>query len=176
MIGDLLRAKKGAIVQRWVEAVLSSYPEDAAALFERQRDPFANPVGHSVREGTEGLFDSILDGMDAGDLRRHLDQIVRVRAVQQLPPSEALAFVFSLKPILRISLPEAAADTRLAAELAELDLRIDRVGLLAFDIYAECREEVSQLRINEVKRQVAWVLKKLNERDRSPVDDPASPD
>jgi len=176
MIGDLLRAKKDAIVQRWVETVLSTYPEDAAALFARQQDPFANPVGRSVREGTAGLFDTILDGMDPEDLRRYLDQIVRVRAVQQFPPSQALAFVFSLKPILRTSLPEAVGDPRLAAELAELELRIDRVGLLAFDVYSECREEVSQLRINEVKRKVDWVLEKLNQRDRSPVDDPASPD
>ncbi len=176
MIGDLLKAKKGAIVQRWVEAVLTTYPEEGAVLFQKQQDPFANPVGHSVREGTEGLFDSILDGMDPGDLRQHLDRIIRVRAVQQFSPSRALSFLFSLKPILRGALPEASEEPALAGEWAELDHRIDQVALLAFDVYAECREEVSQLRINEVKRQVAWVLEKLNQRDRGVADDPASPD
>lgn len=172
MIGDLLRVKKGVIVQRWVEVVLATYSEDAAVLFQKERDPFANPVGHSVREGTAGLFDAILDGMDTGELRRHLDQIIHVRAVQQISPSQALSFVFSLKSILRASLPEAGQDPRLARELAEMDLRVDQVALLAFDLYSECREEVTRLRINEVKRQVAWVLDKLNRRGDLPAEDP----
>ena len=113
MIGDLLKARKGAIVQRWVEAVLSTYPEEGAVLFQKQQDPFANPVGHSVREGTEGLLDSILDGMDPGDLRQHLDRIIRVRAVQQFSPSRALSFLFSLKTILRGALPEASEEPTL---------------------------------------------------------------
>ncbi len=176
MIGDLLRERKGAIVQRWVEVVLATYPEDAAVLFQKERDPFANPVGHSAREGTAGLLDAILDGMDTGELRRHLDQIIRVRAVQQISPSQALSFVFSLKSILRASLPEAGQDPRLARELAEMELRVDQVGLLAFDLYSECREEVTLLRINEVKRQVAWVLEKLNRRGGGPADDPTGSD
>ena len=176
MIGDLLKERKGAIVQRWVEVVLATYSEDAAVLFQKERDPFANPVGYSVREGTAGLLDAILDGMDTGELRRHLDQIIRVRAVQQISPSQALSFVFSLKSILRASLPEGGQDPRLARELAEMDLRVDQVGLLAFDLYSECREEVTRLRINEVKRQVAWVLDKLNRRGGGPADDPAGPD
>jgi hypothetical protein len=160
--GDLLEMRKGTIVERWVDAALSSYPSESAALFRQQQDPFANPLGHSVREGIRGVFDSIRDGTDPEELRARLDQIVRPRAVQQLTPAEALSFVFSLRSIVREVIPESGEDPRLRKGLDELDERIDTVALAAFDVYAARREEVGQLRINEVKRQVAWVLKKLN--------------
>jgi hypothetical protein len=163
------------IAERWVEEVLSAYPSDAASLFQREQDPFANPLGHGVREGTRGLLEAISGEMSLDQVRKHLDEIIRLRAVQELSPSQSLSFVFSLKSILRAQIPEAAQDPRLAQELNEVNTRIDRVALAAFDLYADCREEVSQLRISEVKRQVSWVLEKMNRRDADPDEAPAGP-
>jgi hypothetical protein len=170
VIGELLRERTDAIIERWVEVVLSSYPSEAAVLFQKEKDPFANPIGGTVRRGTRGIFQAILNGMDPAELRSHLDEIVRVRAVQDLTPSQALSFVFSLRSIVREVIPELDADPRFHREVAELDAKIDRVALTAFDVYAECREEVNQLRINDVKRQVAWVFEKMN---KSNAGDPA---
>lgn len=164
-IGDLLRERTDTIVERWAGEVLSSYSSEAAVFFHKQQDPFSNPIGHSVREGTRGAFQAIRDGMDLEELRSHLDRILRVRAVQDFTPSQALSFVFSLRSIIREVIPELDADLRTRREVAELDDRIDRAALVAFDIYAERREELSRLRVNEVKRQVAWVFEKMNQRD-----------
>jgi len=166
--GDLLEERKDTIVERWVDAVLSAYPSESAVLFQAQKDPFSNPLGHSVREGTRGIFQTILDGMDSEDLRIHLDKIVRIRAVQQFTPSEALSFVFSLRSIVREVIPEAETDAHHRQGLAEMDRKIDEVALAAFELYAARREEVSQLRINEVKRQVTWVMGKINREDEGP--------
>jgi len=163
--GDLLEERKDTIVERWVDAVLSAYPSESAALFQAQRDPFANPLGHSVREGTKGVFQTILDGMDREELRTHLDKIVRIRAVQQFTPSEALSFVFSLRSIVQDVIPEAETDVRYRKGLTEMNHTIDEVALAAFELYAARREEVSQLRISEVKRQVTWVMAKVNRED-----------
>ena len=166
--GDLLEERKDTIVERWVDAVLSAYPSDSAALFRAQQDPFANPLGHNVREGTRGVFQTILDGMDPEKLRTHLDQIIRIRAVQDLTPSQALSFVFSLRTIVREVIPEAGANERHQADLAALDKKIDAVALAAFELYSAMREELAQLRIQEVKRQMGWVLDKINQRDAVP--------
>jgi len=168
--GDLLEERRDAIVERWVDAVLSAYPSDSATLFQAEQDPFANPLGHSVREGTHGIFETLLRGMGPEELRKHLDQIVRIRAVQELSPADALSFVFSLRGIVRETIPEALTDVRLRAGLDELDRKIDEVALAAFEVYASRREEVSQLRINEVKRQVAWVFEKMNQNPDGSVD------
>jgi hypothetical protein len=172
---NLLGQRMDTIAARWVEQVLSAYPEDAAALFRREQDPFANPLGHGVREGTRGLLEILAGKADEEEARKHLDEIIRLRAVQQIPPSEALSFVFSLKPILRKELPEADRDPRMKEELEEMEARIDGLALRAFDLYSECRDEVSELRIAEVKRQVSWVLEKMNRRDAAPGEAPATP-
>jgi len=166
--GDLLDARLDAIVERWGDAVLSAYPPDSAALFRAQKDPFANPLGASVRKGTQGVLGAMLNDMDQEELRSHLDEIIRIRAVQQMTPAEALAFVFSLRSIVREVVPEAEADPRFHGDLAEMDRKIDEVALSAFEIYAARREEVSELRINEVKRQVSWVMGKMNRQDDGP--------
>jgi hypothetical protein len=173
VIGDLLKERTDTIIERWVEVVLSSYSPEASALFKKQQDPFANPIGAQVRNGTRGVFEAILNGMDPEALRSHLDEIVRVRAVQELHPSQALSFVFALRSIVRDVIPELEADPRLHREVADLDETIDRVALAAFDVYAECREEVNQLRINDVKRQVAWVFERMNQ---SPADGRPTPE
>jgi hypothetical protein len=165
--GDLLEERKDTIVERWVDAVLAAYPSDSAAIFQAQKDPFANPLGHTVRESTKGVFQVILDGMDRDELRKQLDPIVRIRAVQQLTPPEALSFVFALRSIVQDTIPEAKADPRHGGGIAKLNEQIDQVALAAFELYAARREEVSQLRIGEVKRQVAWVMAKINKQDQA---------
>jgi hypothetical protein len=162
---ELLQEKKDAIVQRWVEEVLATYSEDASALFQTERDPFANPLGHQVREGTRGVFEAVLSGMDAERIRQHLAEMVKIRAVQEFSPSQALSFVFALKSVIRKEVPSASRDPRYLEALSDMDSKIDQVALAAFDLFVEAREEVSQLRIREVKRQVAWVMEKINQSD-----------
>jgi hypothetical protein len=167
-LGKLLQERRDAIAQRWVECALEAYSEEASKLFEAQKDPFANPVGATLRTGTAGILEILLDGGDQEALPQHLAEIIKVRAVQQFPASQAVGFVIRLKELARAELGEAAGDVELASEWAELDRRIDEIALAAFDVYVECREQVFELRMNEVKRQVSWVIGKLNDRDADP--------
>ena len=169
--GQLLQQRREAILRRWLDGVLATYPEDAAAAFRRQKDPFANPVGHSLRTGTQGIFEEASDGMDVGKIHGHLLEIVKIRAVQEISASQAVGFVFQLKEAVGAELGKAAGDARFASDRMEFDRRIDRIALAAFDVYVECREKVCELRINEVKRRVSWVVDRMNRRD--PVPEPA---
>jgi hypothetical protein len=90
---------------------------------------------------------------------------MKIRAVQQFTPSQAVGFVFRLREIVRAELGGVAADPEVSVELAELDAQIDRIALAAFDTYVACREQVYELRINEVKRQVSWIVDKVNQQD-----------
>jgi hypothetical protein len=163
---QLIHERRDAIARSWLEATLATYPGNSAALFAREKDPFANPVGHSLRVGTEGILDAILAGTDAGEVRKHLHEIIKIRAIQSFTPSQALGFVYSLKEVVRAELGEAATDPTFTSELAALDAQIDRIALVAFDTYVECRQQVYELRLNEVKRQVSWVVGKMNQQDR----------
>ena len=166
--GELLRKNKDAVVRRWLDDALATYPEHSAAAFTRQKDPFANPVGHSLRVGTRGIFEALLDGTDDQETHRFLHDIIRIRAVQEFPASVAVGFVFQLKEAIRAELPKAAGDPRFSAELARFEARIDRIALAAFDVFVECRERVYELRVNEAKRRVAWIADKINKRSPDP--------
>jgi hypothetical protein len=168
MLGERLQERKEAIVQRWTEAVLATYPAHAAETFGRERDRFANPVGHSVRTGTRGIVEALCDGLDAPRIRAALREILKVRAVQQFTPSQAVGFVFGLKDVIRTELADVVGNPGAAGELAAIDGEIDRIALAAFDVFAECREQVYQLRVEEVKRRVAWLADKMNQSGEEP--------
>jgi hypothetical protein len=160
--GELLRQHRDAIVTRWLEAALSAYPSEGSAAFRREKDPFANPVGHYLRTGTGEIFDLLLAGADEAKARQALQEIIKIRAVQELSPSRAVGFVLDLKDAVRAELGEEATAPQVAAEVAAFGRRVDDVALLAFEVYVECRERLSELRINEAKRQVSWVVGKMN--------------
>ena len=168
MFGELLQQRKDAIIERWVEAALSAYAEEASAAFQRQKDPFANPIGHRLRTGTREIFETLLDGTDDARIRQHLHEIISIRAIQEFPASRAVGFVFELKGAVRAELGGLAADPRFVSELARLDGQVDRIVLTAFDVFVQCRERVCELRINEIKRQVSWIMGKMNAGDSDP--------
>jgi hypothetical protein len=156
----LLHEREEAIVGRWLEDTLADYPSDGARAFSRERDEFANPVGHSLRTGTRAIFEALVDDTDDGALHRALDDILGIRAVQQLPPARAVGFLFHLKDLLHAELDGASADPGLREALEALDRRIDGAVLSAFETYVGYRELVAELRIAEVKRTVPWAARR----------------
>jgi hypothetical protein len=168
MLRGLLHENADRIALRWFEEALSDYSADAQAALSRQRDRFANPLAHGLRVGTRALFEVLVDGADEAALRASLEEIVKVRAVQEMPPSRALAFVFRLKGLIRASLGEALDDPLLRTELEELDGRIDRAALTAFDLFVESRERVMELRIEEVKRNTPWFVGRMGQSGVEP--------
>ena len=160
---DLLRLRKDAVVERWVEDVISTYPAPAAAVLARRKDRFANPVGDGLRTGLGRVFAALLDGQDTETIQRHLREIIRIRAVQQLTAAQAVGFVFRLKDAVRAEIGPANGDPDLWSRMADLERRIDEIALAAFDVFVECREKVCALRVNEVKRQVSWVTERQSQ-------------
>ena len=139
-----------AIVERWVEKSLSSYPAQTHSFLRGEPDPFRNPVGHTLRRSLGVLVREILGEMDKHRLAEALDAIVRVRAVQNFSPAEAVCFVFLLR---------AAIQETTGAISEALHHRIDELALMAFDLYMSCREQIFDLRVNELRgrmRQAAF--------------------
>jgi hypothetical protein len=173
-LARLLQDKKDAIADRWFDDVLSTYSDDASAAFRREKDPFANPVGGSLRTGTRGIVEALFDeealssGTVSEQIRGQLDGIVKIRAVQQFSVAQAVSFIFQLKEAVRAELGPAAGEPPLLSDLTRLDQQIDQMALAAFEIYVQCREQVCDLRVNEIKRRVSWVMKKLGQRGLGP--------
>jgi hypothetical protein len=159
---DLLAERQPALSERWLDAIFADYGEEAAATWRRERDRFANPFGHVLKTELPQLVRAINGDGELAAAAPALEAIIRIRSVQDLAPSRAVAFVYSLRDVIRAELAAELADAALAAELAGLERRIERLALLAFDVYVRCRDQVFRLRNDELKRSVAALLRRWN--------------
>ena len=91
--------------------------------------------------------------MDPKTITSHLDPIIRIRAVQNFTASQATGFILSLKKILRENLSKELRDSSLAAEFIAIEVKIDQLCLMAFDIYMQCREKIFQISANETRNR-----------------------
>lgn len=158
---ELLAWRQAAVCGRWLDAILAEYGEVTAARWQREQDPFANPVGRALAGGLPPLLEAVArDGEPAAGAVAALEEIVRIRSVQDLAPSRAVGFVSALRDAIRQELSAEIAGGEHAAALAEVDVRIERLLLRAFDTYVRLREQVFRLRQEELKRSVASILRR----------------
>ena len=161
-IKDLLSEKRTDIVRGWFDLILKTYPQETAIFLKDQKDMFANPVGQTILSGIEDLFDEIVNGPDSEKVNEYLDNIIRVRAVQDFSPSGAIGFLFLLKKVIR---DELVADIRrydLFEELLVVESGIDDLAGISFDIFMKCREKLYDLKANEVRNWTCRLLKRAN--------------
>jgi hypothetical protein len=163
----LLAASRSDILQRWFQLVVDGYPSGVGRFLASETDLFANPVGQTLRRQCEALLCGLLAGSAPGDLTAALDDIVRIRAVQDFSPSQAVGFVFLLKRAVREQAGDAPGP-ELARELTELDGRIDGLACQAFDIYMSCREKIYELKANEIRNRTYKLLERLQGCDDTP--------
>jgi hypothetical protein len=148
---DQLQENRSAILNQWFEAVVGTYHEETRGPLRKQNAPFSNPVGFNTAQGLEGLFDGLLKGMMPTETSRFLDAIVRIRAVQDFAPSEAIRFIFQLKDVVRKELAGALHDPAVSAELVPFEAAIDDLALFAFDLYLQCREKIYDIKAKEAQ-------------------------
>lgn len=161
MLKEYLSKKRDGIVSEWFECIVTGYAPETAKFLRQQRNPFANPVGAQLRDELGPLYDGLLEGTDPEELTPSLDRIIRVRAIQDLKPSEALGFLFELKRIIRNRVTADHLDV--GPELAAFDTRIDRLVLTAIDVFAACREQVFEIRVKQIRELSLDRMERLNE-------------
>ena len=137
---------------------MDAYPEETVKFLKKEGDPFSNPVGAGLREGLAELLDGIFNGVEPDELTSALDRVIRVRAVQDFEPSAAVSFVFDLKRLLLETAGEGADGS-----LDQLDQRIERLGLCAFDVYMRCREDMWRIRAREIRNQSVGIMERVVE-------------
>lgn len=159
-IASIISERRSALHQRWLESVVAGYSGHAARFFKRERNPFANPVGQTLEQETRVLLDVLLAGEGLDAAHGPLERILKVRAVQDFSPAEVLAFVFLLKPVIREALEEQWGAPEVVDDYLALCTQIDELALLAFNMLAQVRERIHEIRVNEVKRRVSSILRR----------------
>ncbi len=160
MLTALLEKRRQDILDRWVDAVLDSYPADTAAFLRGQKDRFRNPVGHTLRTAAGKIVDGLVAGDEVDSMVLPLDDIIKIRSIQDYTASQAVSFVYLLKQAVRTSLQEEDLSALTHGDLLALEDRIDRLALTAFDVYMRCRERIYEIKANEVRKRTHLLLER----------------
>jgi len=136
-----------ALLKAWYDTTLQSYFPASDETF-RHNTGFANPVGQVFQESMATILDGLVARSDVADFTAPLDRIVRVLAVQGLPAGVAIRFLSVLRNLLEKN-AELAVD-----EKKQWLARLDEIAELSVEIWCECRETLSQLRISELRNRI----------------------
>lgn len=170
---SLLLPKKDAMAARWIDVVHGTYPFDTIGFLRTRKDRFANPVGFRTEEAARALMDVLFsDQPNEDSLRSAVDEIIRVRAVQDFSPETAVGVVFALKDIVRQVVDESGQMAEVMPALLRLESRIDAVALMAFGAYARFRETLHMMKVDEFKRLNSQILR-LAEKKAANITDEA---
>lgn len=158
----LMEEKKEDLLKQWFEQVIGAYPPEAVKYFAKVNNTFTNPVGSNIHRSLSAILNELLDEGDADKMYQELEMILRIKAVQDVQPSKAVAFIFSLKTIIeKIFKAEINRGEINHKILNDFYDELDSLGLLAFNIYCDSRELIYQMRIKEIK-QTNDLLQKAN--------------
>ena len=159
-LNNLLAQRKTAILKNWFTLAIETYPPDTASFLKRQKDPFANPVGRTISKSLEGLFNELLKEMDYEIITSFLDPIIRIRAIQNFSPSQAVSFIFLLKKAVRENTKKEVPEEQLFNELLLFESKIDQLVMIAFNLYMQCREKIYDLKANEMRNTTYKAFKR----------------
>jgi len=176
-LAALLKENRETILEKWFERIIATYPDVTSRFLASQKDRFRNPLGYAITQSIGPIYDQVAAAMDGDRLSEALDGIVRIRAVQEFTPSEAVGFIFELKAVIRTEVGDRIRRFDRWDALGDLESRIDRLALLAFEKYTECREQLHQVKNREIESRAMKVLERvkiesaISLHEEEPIDD-----
>jgi hypothetical protein len=162
-LDSFLLQNRNTIIKKWFNCIVGTYAPETSRLLQKESNQFANPVGHTILHGIQAVYDEFLQSTDHEKLSPHLDRIIRIRAVQDFSPAQAISFVFALKKIVKDELQNHLHENRIpVSEIAAFESRVDDLALLAFTVYSQCRERLYEVRLTEFKTRTYRLLQRAN--------------
>lgn len=146
---DLLLEHKSKLLQRWIDHVLGSYHADSTQFIQKETDRFANPLGYNITNALTALYKTFC-GQREDFPETELAEFIKVRAVQEFSPSEAVSFIYAIKDIVFTGCGDELSNVP-RQEWLDFEKRIDTAALKVFDLYSAFRERLYQVKLKELK-------------------------
>jgi len=156
-VANALLLRKDIILEKWIKLILAGYQTEGARFFTENDNPFSNPVGTKTKSESELILSQIMGEMDITKLKDSLEKIIKIRSIQEFSASEAVSFIFFLKKVIGEEIKSDELKNIEIADVINIYNRIDITVLIAFDIYMNNRERISQIKVNEIKRKYSFV-------------------
>jgi len=147
----LLEKKKPVILEKWLAAIYDTYPADTARFLEREMDMFSNPVGYNSSANACHILEGLTRGEEEATMSSFLEEIIRIRAVQDFTPDQAVSFVSRLKTVIADQLEPEIRRYNLWSEWEGLQASIDNLKLMAYEIHAKMKQKIQHIRMKELE-------------------------
>src|SRR5512136_1895344 len=125
VLENLLLKSQKAILERWFDLILETYPANTAAMMRKDKNQFTNPVGSTLSREIDVLFKNLCEGNQDEKCQASLDSILKIRSVQDFSPSKAVGFIFLLKRAIGETLKNEICREPIIDEWLKLQSRID---------------------------------------------------
>ena len=150
LLQEMLIENKGEILDAWVDQVLATYPVDGALLFKTKKDRFANPVGFAVKNSLWEVYALLFESNASERLVPALTQLVKIRAVQDFIPSQAVSMAYKLKGVVKEFYRKEKLDDH--DGWLDFEEKADTLAYTLFDLYMASREQLHRARHEEYRR------------------------
>ena len=155
-LSRLLEKNRPASLKKWLGEIFDTYPSDTSRFLQGEMDIFANPVGHAITANAECVLKGLIRGDDPRALSAYLEQIIRIRAVQDFTPSEAVSFIASLKTVITGQLKTEINKYNLCDEWGKFETRIDSLTQCAYELHTEMKKRIDLIRTKEMDKSEAF--------------------
>ena len=163
-IAELIDRQKVDILKNWHQSIINTYPKGASNFLNETKNKFANPIGYTINKSLPSILDAVIYNDLSEAAKNSLDAIIRIRAVQDFEPSQALSFINSLKAIIY---SEISGDIKTDKDFLEV-LKLEKIFNTIFDfsinLYVSFREKVYEIKANEQMRTFEKMLERLNQK------------
>ncbi len=160
MLTDTLKKDAQKIASLWHSEFFSHHTLDSVGVSRTVTDQFLNPVGHIVKEATTQLYKAVIgEDVNQEDIKKQIEDLLKIQAVQQLSPAQALLPIRMIKELIYNAISaqlKTAEDFKVYKEICD---RTDTLLLMAFDIYAQDKETLYRIRVNELKSAQSQILR-----------------
>ena len=150
MLQNLLIQNRDSLLQEWIDQTINTYEPEMVRFLKKEKNQFSNPVRNTIISSLEKIYDTIFTG-DSVDEYNGLEEIIKVRTVQDFSPSDALSFLFDLKKIIRSELQKCDQKVEAMDELYDIEERFDSLFKKAFNYYNDCRQKIQDIKMAEIK-------------------------
>lgn len=124
---------------------------------------FSNPVAFHISQTSHDVVAYLFSEEKDPVIPSSIDDLIRLTALQQARPSDAFASFFKLRSIVFSRIGKGAYNDKALQQISD---RIDNCMLYAMDCYTKFREQVMQLRIDELKRSVGAFERRSTRRQQ----------
>jgi RsbRD-like negative regulator of sigma factor len=161
-LDNLTKSHTKEIIDEWFRSIIETYPDEAVKYFLKDSNKFGNPVGYNISVEINIVFEQLIEFEDNDKLLKAIENLMRIRAVQDMQAAQAAGIFTPLKKVMQKILEVDSGKN--VQEYIEMCSRIDYATSLAFNSYVAMVRKIYEIKSNEIKNVFGKAVDRVNRK------------